>query len=1098
MPSISYSGRRTSRDSATSSSRGSQPHRRWIALSAGIRLGPGNLPARASVPGKRGWTGMPGRRPLPFPPPVVASVAMALDPLADGGRLVQRGAADLLDLHRAELELGNLAHGVDLVDRQEVRRRLAEVERHEARPRRVAMRQPGAGLDRAAARAEPDEVAVRHAHRLRVVRVHVDVRLGLDRVERVRAARHRAGVPVFEQAARVEDERVLVGRELLRRQPLGAHEVRLAVVGAEALVEEHDRAVAVLRVRIRIELAGRAEVVVVEPGVVRHHRDELVEDLARVVVLHLQADPVAHLLDDHPVLPRLARRVEHLVPALHAAVGVRVRAVLLEVRGRGKDHVGELGRLGQEDVLDDEELERRERLADLVDVRVRQERVLAHHVHALDAALQRRADDLGDRQALVRVERDAPHLLEALAHAGRVDGLVVGIHHRDQARVRGALHVVLAAQRVQAGAGPAHVAGDRAHRDQAARVVGARRVLRDAHAPVDDARVGLAPQARDEPDLVGVDARDLLRALRRVLLDDLRDLAVVRRARGDELAVDQAEPDDLVHDAVVEGDVGAGLDLAVDVGVVGDPLAARVDDDELRPAAAGLLEERRGDRVVRRRVRAREDRDVGVDDVAVGRGDGAGADAFEQRRDARGVAQARAVVDVVRREARADQLLEEVGLLVGALRRAEAGDRRGAVLVVDFLEAARGEVERLLPRGLAEVGEDLVVVDEAARLLLLVGLAAHVVRQRALRVARLAPDERRRQALRRRGVVPAVAALHAQPALVAGLLAPVGERDRLALVVDVEGQRAADAAVRAHGVDLAQLGPRPDRHVADRLVRQRARRARGDALAARHARRLAHRVVEVERDAGRVALARAADDVVALDVVARPDAPAAQDARVVVDGDDRVREVLAPAAAPRQDALLLRDVVLADVDEQLVVRGLRLLRVLLDRRLVDEEQLGELRPVAVELRRVRADLHLVLARAHARGGVHARADVDDAHAADADGVVSLVVAEDRDLDAEILRRLPDRRALGHGDVMPVDRQADGADLGWSRGGDRHGCLLLSSIGPVTSRKGDASYGFTGPVPRAADHRSAPALVYHIHRVREPRSTARSWRRAARA
>jgi hypothetical protein len=145
---------------------------------------------------------------------------------------------------------------------------------------------------------------------------------------------------------------------------------------------------------------------------------------------------------------------------------------------------------------------------------------------------------------------------------------------------------------VQAGARLADMAGDRAHRDQAARVVGAGRVLGDAHAPVDDAGVGLAPEAGDEADPVGVDAGDLLGALGRVLLDDLRHLAVVVRPLGDELAVDQAEADDLVHDAVVEGDVGAGLDLAVDVGVVGDALAARVDHDQLRPAAAGLLEER--------------------------------------------------------------------------------------------------------------------------------------------------------------------------------------------------------------------------------------------------------------------------------------------------------------------------------------------------------------------------------------------------------------------------------------------------------------------------------------------------------------------------
>ena len=100
---------------------------------------------------------------------------------------------------------------------------------------------------------------------------------------------------------------------------------------------------------------------------------------------------------------------------------------------------------------------------------------------------------------------------------GVVHALVVGEHHRDQPRVGGALDVVLPAQRVQAGARLADVARDRAHGDQAARVVGARRVLGDPHAPVDDARARLAPQPGDVADRVGVDAADLRRALGRVL-----------------------------------------------------------------------------------------------------------------------------------------------------------------------------------------------------------------------------------------------------------------------------------------------------------------------------------------------------------------------------------------------------------------------------------------------------------------------------------------------------------------------------------------------------------------------------------------------------
>ena len=52
---------------------------------------------------------------------------------------------------------------------------------------------------------------------------------------------------------------------------------------------------------------------------------------------------------------------------------------------------------------------------------------------------------------------------------------------------------------------------------------------------------------------------------------------------------------------------------------------------------------------------------------------GARADALHERRDGRGMAQPRAVIDVVRLEARAHELLEQVRLLVGALSRAEAG-----------------------------------------------------------------------------------------------------------------------------------------------------------------------------------------------------------------------------------------------------------------------------------------------------------------------------------------------------------------------------------------------------------------------------------------
>src|SRR5918998_1330319 len=75
---------------------------------------------------------------------------------------------------------------------------------------------------------------------------------------------------------------------------------------------------------------------------------------------------------------------------------------------------------------------------------------------------------------------------------------------------------------------------------------------------------------------------------------------------------------------------------------------------------------------------------------------------------------------------------------------------------------------------------------------------------------------------------------------------------------------------------------------------------------------------------------------------------------------------------------------------------------------VGHQQLGEDRALLLDLRAAGRDLHAVLARAHAGRGQDAPADVHGAHAADADRVVALVVAEHRDLDPGLLRGGVDR------------------------------------------------------------------------------------------
>ena len=128
-----------------------------------------------------------------------------------------------------------------------------------------------------------------------------------------------------------------------------------------------------------------------------------------------------------------------------------------------------------------------------------------------------------------------PQYSENQACAFRVvDALVIREHHRDQAGVGGALHVVLAAQRVQAGAGTADLAGNHRQRDQAARIVGAVDVLRNTHAPEDHRTLRSREQARDFAQRVGVDAGDLGGFLRAVIGDVGLQLLVIGGALGDE------------------------------------------------------------------------------------------------------------------------------------------------------------------------------------------------------------------------------------------------------------------------------------------------------------------------------------------------------------------------------------------------------------------------------------------------------------------------------------------------------------------------------------------------------------------------------------
>ena len=222
----------------------------------------------------------------------------------------------------------------------------------------------------------------------------------------------------------------------------------------------------------------------------RHHLRHLGEDVGRSAVIPGQPHPLGDLLNDPEVLPGIAGRLDHLARQLHAAVGVGEGAGFLRKRRGRQDHVGVERGFSDEQILHHQMLELCERLARVLQIGIGHRGILALDIHAGDLSGMDRVHDLDHGETTHRIELLMPELFERRAQVGATDRLVIRQEHRNKTGIGGALHVVLAAQRMQPGAGTADLAGDQRQRDQAARVVGAVHMLADAHAPEDDRGLG--------------------------------------------------------------------------------------------------------------------------------------------------------------------------------------------------------------------------------------------------------------------------------------------------------------------------------------------------------------------------------------------------------------------------------------------------------------------------------------------------------------------------------------------------------------------------------------------------------------------------------
>ena len=100
-------------------------------------------------------------------------------------------------------------------------------------------------------------------------------------------------------------------------------------------------------------------------------------------------------------------------------------------------------------------------------------------------------------EALCGRQLHLPSRFKTRAHFGIVDRLVAGQEIRHGAVIAGALDVVVAAQRIGAGAGPHVIAGDQQQIGNRGGGIRTHAVLRDAHRPENADAIGLRDHVRD-------------------------------------------------------------------------------------------------------------------------------------------------------------------------------------------------------------------------------------------------------------------------------------------------------------------------------------------------------------------------------------------------------------------------------------------------------------------------------------------------------------------------------------------------------------------------------------------------------------------------
>ena len=336
----------------------------------------------------------------------------------------------------------------------------------------------------------------------------------------------------------------------------------------------------------------------------RRQGSHLIENGLSAVVRQLR---IAHTLcdftQDHPIFPcpvgRLYRRADPLYTSLTVGEGT----VLFRRHCCRQHHIGQLGRLAQERVLDYQEIEALQTFLYMIRIRVGKHRVLSDDVQATDFPCLRTVHHIQHGQTHITGQGNTPGVLKLQPILFHIHALVARVHVGQTTHVASSLHVGLTPQRVDATTGLAHITQEHLEVGTRQNVAMSRRMLGNPHRVEQGRRAVLGQDSGRGPNILRLDATDFGCPFRRVSGHTFFQFLKVLRPVRHKIVIVQVFGDKHVHNAIQQGNVRTGPLLDVQRGKVRDRDTTGITDDEWdAPLRDGLPEPHTKDRMVLGRV----------------------------------------------------------------------------------------------------------------------------------------------------------------------------------------------------------------------------------------------------------------------------------------------------------------------------------------------------------------------------------------------------------------------------------------------------------------------------------------------------------------